>query len=441
MTAGAEVTEQDRAKEHDAALADKPISRAIVTLYLLQAVNYIFPLLTFPYLVRVLGLEVFGQAQMILSYATLGNIVVDWGFSFTATRAIAKAGNDPTAFGQVVATTLSGKLVLFLLWVPTSVIVGVTLLHPPFGWQGYLLESFLVFSLAITPNWLYQGAERFGEFATCLAVVRAITTAVTFILVKTPSDIAIAVALFGLHGVVASLWLWLRAAAGLKLLLRWPKPRQVVSALSEGTDVFSTQVIVNAYTGGAVLLAGLLGGPQSAGVYAVVDRVVAACKAGLGPVTQVVYARVSGFRSITLRQFLTLTLPPFAGLFALLFVLAVIILSTGSVLFPLIFHVPLERVSPVLTVLVWVLPVAALQNWILPVGLVARGFMRRNSLAAYSGPFVGALVFASLLGSMRSERVVAISVLSIDCTLLLVGLAAWMTSWQNRLSEPVRKSK
>src|ERR1700691_2907305 len=61
----------------------------IAALGTLQAANYLVPLITLPFLARVLGVEVFGKVAFVQVLMTFFIVVSDYGFSWSATLQIA----------------------------------------------------------------------------------------------------------------------------------------------------------------------------------------------------------------------------------------------------------------------------------------------------------------------------------------------------------------
>ncbi len=81
----------------------------IVSLYLLQGLNYLIPLAVLPYLVRVLGMEAYGLVAVAQSFAQYFNILTDYGFNFSATRSIAQSKHEPEHSSPYRLLCVSGQ--------------------------------------------------------------------------------------------------------------------------------------------------------------------------------------------------------------------------------------------------------------------------------------------------------------------------------------------
>ena len=93
------------------------------SLSLVQLSNYILPLITLPYLARILGTTNFGlvvMAQATMIYLTL---LTDYGFNLSATKEIAKNQNNPTIISQIFTTVMSIKI--SLLVISSLILVGL----------------------------------------------------------------------------------------------------------------------------------------------------------------------------------------------------------------------------------------------------------------------------------------------------------------------------
>jgi len=56
----------------------------VISLYVLQGLNYLIPIAVLPYLVRVLGLDMYGLMAFAQSFAQYFTILTDYGFGFSS---------------------------------------------------------------------------------------------------------------------------------------------------------------------------------------------------------------------------------------------------------------------------------------------------------------------------------------------------------------------
>jgi PST family polysaccharide transporter len=69
---------------------DRGLARNVASLYGVQFANYLLPLITIPYLTRVLGVATWGLVAFAQAFGAYASIGIEYGFHLSATRAVAK---------------------------------------------------------------------------------------------------------------------------------------------------------------------------------------------------------------------------------------------------------------------------------------------------------------------------------------------------------------
>ena len=83
-----------------------------VWLYLLQIFSTLAPLLTVPYIVRVLEPAQYGVFSMSLNIIGYLQVIVEYGFAMSATRKVALNG-DQEKINKMFTTILFARIMLF----------------------------------------------------------------------------------------------------------------------------------------------------------------------------------------------------------------------------------------------------------------------------------------------------------------------------------------
>lgn len=265
----------------------------IFAMGLVQISNYVIPLITMPYLARVLGAEAFGRvafAQAVMTYFVL---LVDYGFSWSATRKIATHRDDPEHVSRIfVATWAAQWLLVVVALVLAAAIVLLSGRLRPDGWL-YAAAFTSVLGSALFPIWFLQGLERLYVIATLQLVTRTLALLPIFLLVKHPADAIWVLIINGagvmLGGVLALVWMQQHR------LVRWAWPswQQTAAELCEGGALFRSRAAISVYTALVPLVLGWVAGPVALAYFNVADKLRSAAQSLLSPLSQALFPRMS----------------------------------------------------------------------------------------------------------------------------------------------------
>ena len=164
------------------------LKKNIIYSSILTISGYLFPLLTFPYVTRVLGVNNIGICDFVDSIVQYFIIFSMMGVSTVGIREVAKAKSNR----EELSKTYSSLIVLNLLF--TFIAIGILFLCIPFvtKMQCYS-EMFYIGAAKILANsllieWLYKGLENFRYITVRTVIVRSIYVLSVFLFVKEAED-------------------------------------------------------------------------------------------------------------------------------------------------------------------------------------------------------------------------------------------------------------
>lgn len=157
-------------------------------LTLLQVFTAAVPIVTFPYLVRVLGNELYGSViyvQVIMSYFSL---LVDGGFKQSAAKDISIHRNDKEKLSEIISSVLSVRIFLWLIFL-VLLIMAVSIFSAFDDLKYLYLFSFgYTLNELMLPQFYFLGTERMKYVTILNVVVKTLFVLLMFILIKDQSD-------------------------------------------------------------------------------------------------------------------------------------------------------------------------------------------------------------------------------------------------------------
>lgn len=269
------------------------VASNIVKLYAYQASIYIVPLLTTPYLSRILGLEKFGDLGIATSIVAYMSLIVDWGFNYTATQEAARNAQDPDRLRTLFWDVFTAKVMLGVL--STLVLVGLMICWPSLRamWPVVAANYLALLSTIFTANWLLQGLERMGVFATVSLAGRLLSLPLTFLLVHEPADVVAASAIQGGTLAFSAIGSMYMASRVLPLLpARWSL-KGALHEIGSGWKLFVSTGAISLYTQSNIVILGFVSGSAQAGLFNGAERIRRAVQGLTGPISAAMYPRIN----------------------------------------------------------------------------------------------------------------------------------------------------
>lgn len=171
-------------------MADK-IARNFAYNLALTLSGYIINLAVFPYVTRVLGVEMIGRTGFVSNTISYFSLFAVLGAATVGVREISACGDDREARSRVFSS-IAGLVTLVTLAV-TAVFLGCAFFVPRFRADIDLMVigSASLFFTSLLIEWFYQGIEDFRYVTIRAVAVRLAYALAVFLMVKDPSDYAV----------------------------------------------------------------------------------------------------------------------------------------------------------------------------------------------------------------------------------------------------------
>ena len=168
---------------------NKILLKNTISLYIMNIVKLLFPILTLPYLTRILTTNTYGVVIYVKSIIVYVQLIIDYGFLLSATKKITMIQDDKKGVGKIVGDTIAEKICLSLIALIIFIILTFTI--PILAdYKGFALLYFLSSAITIfILDFLYRGIEKMSLIAIPYVVSKTISTVLLFVCVKSDKNL------------------------------------------------------------------------------------------------------------------------------------------------------------------------------------------------------------------------------------------------------------
>lgn len=264
-----------------------------VWLYGLQFFNTVLPLVTLPYITRVLGTAKYGTFSVVLNFVSYLQVVVEYGFALSATREVALISDDENnsedGLSRIFTRVIFVRFLLFICCFAITFINIVIFNRPKETNLCFFVLSISLIGYVMQENWIFQGKQEMKFISICTIVARIITTLLIFICIKTPKDIVLYCVFYSLSPIIANIMGTIIAVKRYKLRLLRLKMQDIIDALRNGMYVFFTQLSSKVFGAIGITFLGIFASSEDVGIYSAIYKIPYVLMLLWNPIAQIIY--------------------------------------------------------------------------------------------------------------------------------------------------------
>lgn len=247
----------------------KYLLKNIASLGIVQIVNYVFPLLTIPFVSRILGPSGLGSINYITAFVGYFTLIVGYGFDLTATRKIATDPNNVRNRNSVFSLVFLSRFYLFIL---SSIIFLICLFFIEKLQENILLCLVIyinTLAVLIAPQFIFQGLQKLTIYSYTNIIRGVLSTTLIFLLIRRPDDYIVYASIGVILNLLNSIFLLIYAWIKFDLKFQLFSFKSCYKLIYSERLIFFSSVIFSLYTSTNIVILGFYETPEKVGYYTI----------------------------------------------------------------------------------------------------------------------------------------------------------------------------
>jgi PST family polysaccharide transporter len=286
----------DKLKKIIVRFANSKVAENGMWMYGLQVFNTIIPLMTLPFVTRILGSAGFGVFSISLNIFGYFQTIVEYGFGMSATREIALLAVDTSnneKKNTLFTSVLSSRAVLTVICFLISFVYVCMHQFTSMQSLSLMILNLGLLGSCVQMNWLYQGMQEMKYLSLVNMISRVLSVALIFTLIRSKEDILLYCLLYAISPFLSGLFGLVIAFKKFKVHFVRIGWNDIKKQLHIGWYVFTTQLSAKVFGAIGITFLGMFATKQAVGTFSAIQKIPTVLMLGWTPISQIIYPIVS----------------------------------------------------------------------------------------------------------------------------------------------------
>lgn len=287
----------------------KNIVNNTIMLMIFNIAKIVFPFITLPYLTRILTTDSYGTVAYVKTVMSYMQIFVDFGFVLSATKDIVKNKENKNKLEFVIGDTMIARIILGLIVFFVVLILSLALPILKENLLFTMLSYVVVFESIFLMDFLFRGLEKMHVITIRFIVMKLISTALTFVLIKNDSNLLLIPILDILSSSIAILLVFFEIKK-LKLKMHFSGIKNAITSIKKSFIYFISNVASTSFNALSTIIIGIYVSPTDVAYWSVCMQIIGSIQACYSPISDGIYPEMIRSKNISIiKKVLKIFLP------------------------------------------------------------------------------------------------------------------------------------
>lgn len=249
---------------------------------IIQALNYISPIIILPILAKSLSLSSFGVYSVYVTIASFGAIIADMGISTVTAQKMSRAQTKEIT-AEILGSALTTRVSLTLITYCAGSTIGLIFFNDEFNAINITITAIGTLGIVANPSYYYIAKNEIKEFVIINSIAKAATAILMLILSTHGMTITIALTATFTPPLIASIILNRKLFLKYEISCKNINPIQAFQELIKIKAIGISSLMAWIYISCPIIITAKYLGPESAALYGAAERIMNAIKSLLTP--------------------------------------------------------------------------------------------------------------------------------------------------------------